>query len=269
MTERGNAMRFVVPDSPLMRPDIFPVAHRHLITPDYFRTLGIGLRGRTYNARDLDQPFVIINETMARTYWPGQDAVGKRFVVGPWGPQPNWATIIGVAADVKQSGLEAERSNDLYFLDYGPRYLILQTASDPLAIASAVRREIQALDPAAPVSDFRSMEQVLAASTGPRRFSTLLLSIFAAVALALGGDRDLRHHVVVGSAAHAGDRHSYGGGGGCARDFETGSRAGAEAERDWPRDRTGRNVRAHARSWRRSFSKSARMIRGCWRAFRR
>ncbi len=178
-------MRFVVPDSPLMRPDIFPVAHRHLITPGYFRTLGIGLRGRTYNSRDLDQPFVIINETMARTYWPGQDAVGKRFVVGPWGPQPNWATIIGVAADVKQSGLEAERTNDLYFLDYGPRYLILQTASDPLAIASAVRREIQALDPAAPVSDFRSMEQVLAASTSGRRFSTLLLSIFAGVALAL------------------------------------------------------------------------------------
>ena len=185
MTERGNAMRFVVPDSPLMRPDIFPVAHRHLITPDYFRTLGIPLRGRTYNARDLDQPYIIINETMARTYWPGQDAMGKRFLVGPWGPQPNWATIIGVAADVKQSGLEAERTNDLYFLDYGPRYLILQTASDPLAIASAVRREIQALDPAAPVSDLRSMEQVLAASTGPRRFSTLLLSIFAAVALAL------------------------------------------------------------------------------------
>ena len=185
MTERGDAMRFVVPDSPLMRPDIFPVAHRHLITPGYFRTLGIGLRGRTYNSRDLDQPFVIINETMARTYWPGQDAVGKRFVVGPWGPQPNWATIIGVAADVKQSGLEAERTNDLYFLDYRPRYLILQTASDPLAIFSAVRREIQALDPAAPVSDFRSMEQVLAASTSGRRFSTLLLSIFAGVALAL------------------------------------------------------------------------------------
>jgi putative ABC transport system permease protein len=183
--ERSNAQRFAVPGSPLMRPDVFPVAQRHLITPDYFRTLGIALRGRTYNARDLDQPYIIVNETMARTFWPGEDAVGKRFVIGPWGPDPAWTTIIGVAADVKQLGLDSERTNDFYFLDYGPKYLILQTAADPLALAPEVRREIQALDPAAPVSDFRTMQQVLDASTGPRRFSTLLLSIFAAVAVAL------------------------------------------------------------------------------------
>ena len=183
--ERSEAQRFVVPGSPLMRPDVFPVAQLHRVTPDYFRTLGIALHGRTYNARDLDQPYIIVNETMARTFWPGEDAVGKRFIIGPWGPQPNWATIIGVAADVKQIGLDAERTNDFYFLWYGPRYLILRTASNPLELAPAVRREIQALDPSAPVSDFRTMEQVLETSTGPRRFSTLLLSIFAAVALAL------------------------------------------------------------------------------------
>jgi predicted permease len=175
----------VVPGSPLMRPDVFPVAQRHLITPDYFRTLGIALHGRTYNARELDQPYIIVNETMARTFWPGEDAVGKRFIIGPWGPDPDWATIIGVAADVKQLGLDSERTNDFYFLSYGPSYLILQTAINPLALAPAVRREVQALDPAAPVTDFRTMEQVLGASTGPRRFSTLLLSIFAFVALAL------------------------------------------------------------------------------------
>ena len=246
MTERGNAMRFVVPDSPLMRPDMFPVAHLHLITPDYFRTLGIALRGRAYNARDLDQPSVIINETMARTYWPGQDAVGKRFVVGPWGPQPNWATIIGVAADVKQSGLEAERTNDFYFLDYGPRYLILQTASDPLIIARAVRREIQALDPAAPVSDFPQH----GTSTGRFHRSAAILHLAAfdlrGRGSGAGGDRNLRHHVVVGSAAHAGDRYSHGGGSGCARHLETDPRAGAEAERYWSGHWARCNVRTHA-----------------------
>jgi putative ABC transport system permease protein len=183
--ERSDAQRFVVPGSPLMRPDVFPVAQLHRVTPDYFRTLGIALHGRTYNARDLDQPRVIVNETMARTFWPGEDAIGKRFIIGPWGPNPDWATIIGVAADVKQLGLDSERTNDFYFLWYDPRYLILQTAINPLALAPVVRREIQALDPSAPVSDFRTMEQVLGASTGPRRFSTLLLSIFAFVALAL------------------------------------------------------------------------------------
>ncbi|HLK21204.1 MAG TPA: FtsX-like permease family protein, partial [Bryobacteraceae bacterium] len=183
--ERANVTRFIVPGSTLMRPDLFPSAQQHLITPDYFRALGIALRGRTYNARDLDQPLVVVNETMARTFWPGEDAVGKRFILGTSVANPAWFTVIGVAANVKQSGLDAERTNDFYFLDYGPRFLILRTASDPLLLSGAVRREIQALDPSAPVSDFRSMEQVLEASTGPRRFSTLLLSIFAAVALTL------------------------------------------------------------------------------------
>jgi putative ABC transport system permease protein len=184
-TERNNVMRFSVPGSPLMRPDMFPVAHRHLITPDYFSTLGISLRGRTYTARDLDGPYVIVNETMARTFWPGEDAVGKRFITGPFGPNPAWSTIIGIAADVKQIGLDSERTNDFYFLWYGPTYLMIQTAGDPLSLAAVVRTEIHALDPGIAVSDFRTMDQLLESSTGPRRFSTVLLSIFAGLALVL------------------------------------------------------------------------------------
>jgi len=184
-TDRNNVMRFVVPGSPLMRPDMFPVAHRHLITQDYFRTLASPLRGRTYTARDLDGPYVIVNETMARTFWPGEDAVGKRFITGPWGPNPSWSTIIGVAADIKQIGLDSERTNDFYFLWYEPTYLMLQTASDPLVLAPVVRKEIRSLDPGIAVSDFRTMDQLIESSTGPRRFSTALLSIFAALALLL------------------------------------------------------------------------------------
>jgi predicted permease len=184
-TERNNTMRFVVPGSPLMRPDMFPTAQRHNITPDYFRTLGIPLRGRTYTARDLDGPFVIVNENMARTFWPGEDAVGKRFITGPFGPAPTWSTIIGVAADIKQIGLDSERTNDFYFLWYGPTYLMIRTNGDGFALAPAVRREIHALDPDSAVSDFRTMDQLLDSSTGPRRFSTLLLSIFAGLALVL------------------------------------------------------------------------------------
>ncbi|HYL76159.1 MAG TPA: ABC transporter permease [Bryobacteraceae bacterium] len=182
---RASSTRFTVPGAAAMAGGVLPAAQLHLITPDYFRTLGIVLRGRTYNSQDLNQPFVIINETMARTFWPSEDPIGKRFVTGPWGPNPSWSTVIAVAADVKQFGLDSERTNDIYFLDYGMKYLMIQASTSPLPLAPAVRREIQALDPAAPVSDFITMEQVLDASTGPRRFSTLLLSIFAAVALAL------------------------------------------------------------------------------------
>jgi predicted permease len=168
-----------------MRPDIFPTAQRHNITPDYFRTLGIPLRGRTYTPRGLDGSYVIVNETMARTFWPGEDAVGKRFVTGPFGPAPTWSTIIGVAADIKQIGLDSDRTNDFYFLWYGPTYLMIRTAADPLALAQVVRKEIRALDPSIAVSDFRTMDQLLESSTAPRRFSTVLLSIFAALALLL------------------------------------------------------------------------------------
>ena len=184
-TERNNVMRFAVPGSPRMRPDMFPLAHRHLVTPGYFRTLGIPLRGRTYNARDLNEPLVIINETMASTFWPGEDAVGKRFITGPLETPPSWSTVIGVAADIKQIGLDSDRTNDFYFLWYGPSYLMIQTKGDSLSLAPVVRREIQSLDPTVPVSDFRTMEQLLESSTGPRRFSTVLLSIFAGLALLL------------------------------------------------------------------------------------
>jgi putative ABC transport system permease protein len=184
-TNPDNIMRFAVPGSPLMRPNIFPTAHRHLVTPDYFEALGIPLRGRTYIARDLNQPYVIVNETMARTFWPGEDAVGKRFQTGPFGPNPSWSTIIGVAADVKQIGLDAGRTNDFYFLWYGPTFLVIQSGGEALSLAPAVRREIQELDPDVPVSDFRTMGQLVDQSVKTRRFSTMLLSIFAAVALLL------------------------------------------------------------------------------------
>ncbi len=182
----GNIIRFAVPGSPAMRGDVLPTAQNCLVTPDYFRALGIPLiAGRTYEPRDVGQPYVIVNERMARTFWPGENAVGKRFITGPWGPNPTWSTVIGVVGDVKQFGLDSESTNDFYALWYGGTYLLVQTSTDPLALAPAVRREIRALDPSAPVSDLASMQQIVDASSGSRRFTTVLLSVFAALALTL------------------------------------------------------------------------------------
>lgn len=183
---RGNTIRFAVPDSPSMPRDVLPSAQNCLITPGYFHALGVPLlAGRDYSSADLGKPNIIVNQTMARTFWPGQNPIGKRFISGPWGPSPSWSTVIGVVGDVKQFGLDSENTNDFYSLWYGGSYLIIQTSSDPLSLVSSVRREIQALDPTAPVSDFHSMQQVIDASAGPRRFTTILLSIFAALAIAL------------------------------------------------------------------------------------
>jgi putative ABC transport system permease protein len=183
---QGNVIRFTVPDSPAMPRDALPSAQNCLVTPDYFRALGIPLiAGRTYQPDDLGKPYIIVNQIMAQRFWPSQDPIGKRFISGPWGPEPTWSTVIGVVGDVKQIGLDSESTNDFYSLWYGGSYLIVKTSSDPLALAPAVRREIHALDATAPVSDFRGMQQVLDESSGSRRFTTVLLSIFAAVAMAL------------------------------------------------------------------------------------
>ena len=78
--------------------------------------MGIPLRsGRAFTERDLNQPVAIINETMARRYWPGRDPVGEKYISGVWASPPQYSTIIGVVGDVKQFGLDSEPSNDEYF----------------------------------------------------------------------------------------------------------------------------------------------------------
>jgi predicted permease len=183
---RGNTTRFVVPGSPGMHGDVLPTAQNCLVSPDYFRTLGIPIiAGRAYEPRDIGQPVVIVNQTMARAFWPGENPVGKRLITGPWSANPSWSTVIGVVGDVRQFGLDSNPTNDFYALWYGGTYLVIRTSSEPLSLASAVRREIQAIDPTVPVSDVASMEQVVDAASGSRRFTTMLLSVFAALALAL------------------------------------------------------------------------------------
>ena len=183
---RGNTIRFAVPGSKAMRADVLPMAQNSLATPDFFATLGIPvIAGRTYKPGDQGQPYVIVNQSLARTFWPGESAVGKRLITGPWGPKPAWSTVIGVVGDVKQFGLDSEHTNDFYTLWYGGSYLAIRTSTDPLALGPAVRKTIHALDPAIPVFDLASMQQIVNASSHARRFTSILLSMFAAIALAL------------------------------------------------------------------------------------
>lgn len=186
IAERSRALRFHVPGSPLINPDALPVGQLRTVTPDYFRALGIPLRsGRWFTDRELDQPVAVISETMARRFWPGEDATGKRFITGPWSANPTWSTIIGVAADVKQFGLDSEPTMDIYFPAVALRYLVVRTSADPLALTSAVQRELAAVDSALAVSDLRSMDQVLRESAESRRWTMGLLSAFAGIALLL------------------------------------------------------------------------------------
>jgi len=186
IADRANAIRFSVPGNSLINPDSLPPAQARAVSPEYFRAMQIPiLSGRAFTERDLNQPVVLINRSMAERFWPGRDPVGARFVTGPWGPNPNWSTIIGVAGDVKQFGLDSESSMDVYFPSLASSYLIIRALGEPSEIAGVVQREIQATDRGAALSDVRTMDQVLAGSASDRRWTTMLLGAFAALALLL------------------------------------------------------------------------------------
>ncbi len=185
-TGHGNRNRFNVPGDPSINPDALPSAEARWVSPEYFDAMRIPLRsGRVFTARDMNTDVVIVNESMARRFWPGRDPVGIKFVTGPWGPNPSWSTIIGVVSDVKQVGLDAEPTLDMYFPGYEEGYVIVRGSGNPRLLAVALRRAIQSADPEAPVSDVATMEEVVAESAASRRWTMTLLGAFAALALVL------------------------------------------------------------------------------------
>jgi predicted permease len=165
-------------------------------TRDYFRTMRIPLvAGRFFSAQDGAQGpgAAVINETMARVFYPGLNPIGRR--VNSYGRPARWLTIVGIARDVKQQGLDQKTGTELYFLEsQAPTmtggtvytfYLVLRSPRDPMLLAGPARAEIQRLDPALPVAHLQTMERVLHQSMARPRFVTLLVTLFALVALAL------------------------------------------------------------------------------------
>jgi putative ABC transport system permease protein len=169
-----------------------PVAGWQLVTTNHFRTLGIPfVAGRDFTERDIAEGSgeAIINETMARRYFPNENPIGKRLTLGLPRPDNPWLTIVGIVKDIPHRSLESKAEPDWY-LSYPRqprryRYLLARASSDRLSLASAVRGQISAIDKDQPVTAIRTISEVIASTTAPRRFNTLLLAIFAAVALAL------------------------------------------------------------------------------------
>src|SRR5262245_10205225 len=163
------------------------------VTPDYFKTMGIALRqGRALQPSDDANapPVVVINETMARSFWPNESPLGKRIQLLMGASQKGpLAEIIGVVRDVSLNQLNEETQPEAYYSQaQGPSRtmsLVVRTAADPLALAAAVRREAQALDNAAPVFGVSTAEQTLGRTVAQPRFNLILLGLFAVVALSL------------------------------------------------------------------------------------
>ena len=165
-----------------------------MVSKDYFAAMRIRLiEGRFFDERDAKgaPDVAIINQTMARIFWPGESAIGHRIRPGFQDP---WCTIIGVVDDVKNAGLDRPAGTELYIplhqqqaLSAGvsDMYVILRSQGDPRSLAGDVRRDLNEIDSSLPLSQVRLMEDVLSAAQSRPLFLTLLLGMFSCVALAI------------------------------------------------------------------------------------
>lgn len=163
-------------------------ANVNLTTPGYFRTMHIPLLdGRDFDERDVMKApgAVVINQEMARRYWPDETPIGQRLAVGD-GP---WRTIVGVVGDVKQSGLDIETRPEMFWPYYQTPVsfatFVVRTGGDLEAMTSAVRGAMQEIDKDLPVYDIKAVVDVISDSVAPQRLNMLLLGIFAGLALVL------------------------------------------------------------------------------------
>ncbi|HEX6048345.1 MAG TPA: ABC transporter permease [Gemmatimonadaceae bacterium] len=163
------------------------------VSPDYFKVMGIPLReGRTFTASDNQAapPAVIINENMARRFWPNESPVGKRFKYGGVDSQAPFMTVVGVVGDMRRTGFDAPVRYETFRPHkqraVGFLTLVVRTAGDPARLVPAVRAEVKSVDPDQPVFEVASMDQLLGAMVAQRRFSMALLGTFATLALVLG-----------------------------------------------------------------------------------
>jgi putative ABC transport system permease protein len=184
--------------SPPLPTDWHP-ADWQVVSPDYFRTMGIPmLQGRDFAATDrLGTPgAMIVNRTLARQAWPDGDALGRRVLLGGGNADSVWRTVVGIVGDVRHRGLTASPRPEM-FLPYAQfpagtgtappsMHVVLRAAGDPSALATALGAAVAALDPDVPLSGVQTMETAMGSWAAERRLIMLLVSGFALVALVLG-----------------------------------------------------------------------------------
>jgi predicted permease len=177
-------------------PEENPNGDYQAVTPGYFEAMQLKLiRGRFLTGADREgaMPVAVINETMAARYWPGEDAVGRKFHMGT--DDKPWLTIVGIVGDVHHNAVVESGRAEMYVahsqlpehIGGAPRgmTLVVKAEGNPIAIAGAVRDAVRGMDRSLPVSDIRTMDDVAASALAQPRFVTFLLGVFAAIALTL------------------------------------------------------------------------------------
>ncbi|MFY9726461.1 MAG: ABC transporter permease [Bryobacteraceae bacterium] len=190
LTGLGLGVVFAVADRPAPPPDQRPIALARSVSTDYFRVMGIPLvAGRGFTDADISQsPAVaVINQMLARRFWPGADPLGARLTLDS-GP-PRVAEVVGVVAGVKPEVVQGEDWPTIYSpYDQAPTAatnIVIRTDDDPLPLAVSVQNEVRQLDPDQPVADLQTGDAIVTKAVAGARFSTLLLGLFGSIAFVL------------------------------------------------------------------------------------
>jgi putative ABC transport system permease protein len=190
--QQGDADSFMMEGQTLAPGEINPIVTDATVGPDYFRTLGIPLlKGRYFSEHDNrdSAPVAIVSEGFANRFYPNQEALGKRIQQSGPGMGNPWLEIVGVVGNMKYLGLTVDTDPAYYMAfaqSYGPRmFLAVRAPGDAGRVAEPLRRAIQSIDPGVTLAQIGTMEQALALSVSQPRFDTMLLGLFAGIALLL------------------------------------------------------------------------------------
>ena len=189
LTPSKSMTRFAVQGAPPPAAGNFPVTQIRIVTPSYFRTLGIGLRaGRMFEQKDVDDQsgIFLVNDAFARRYLAGREPVGSKLMMDVLTAHPNAVPVVGVVEDAKDLGVDADTEPVIYYAGYpNGQILLVRTALDPGTVVPSVRQVVASLDRNLSISEVKTMDAVLSDSLARPRLSSLLFGFFALLSVGL------------------------------------------------------------------------------------
>jgi predicted permease len=193
LTNEGGATGITIEGHPEPAPGQMPIPNARIVSRNYMAALRMKLiAGRRFDERDGSgtQLAALINQAMARSFWPGENPVGKRFKRGRFREDVPWITVVGIVGDVHQAGPASPARAEMYFPYqqqefFPPDYLAVRASGDPLLLAEPSRQQVWSVDKQQPVADVMALEQLVGENLAPRRMQASLLGGFAGLALLL------------------------------------------------------------------------------------